>query len=86
MDGSDSDIWVNNSRVKCIVESKNIKISGHNGELSNGYIISNNNQITNSNECIDNRDGKAYLDTNISLDDTNSTGTLEFKSCQSMPF
>jgi len=85
LDGSDSDIGVNNSRVKCIVESTNINISGH-SELSHGYIISDNHKITDSNECINNRDGKAYLNTNISLNDINSTGTLEFKSCQTMPF
>ena len=85
LDGSDSDIWVNNSRVKCIVESTNINISGHN-ELSNGYIISDNHKITNSDECVNNRDGKAYLNANIFLNDINSTGNLKFKSCQSMPF
>ena len=84
LDGS-SDIWVNNSRVKCIVESTNINISGHN-ELSNGYIISDNHKITNSSECINNRDGKAYLNANISLSDINLEGNLKFKSCQSMPF
>jgi len=85
LDGSDSDIWVNNSKVKCIVESTNINIAGH-SELSNGYIISDNHKITNSNECTNNRDGKAYLNANISLHDMNLEGNLKFKSCQSMPF
>ena len=85
LDGSDSDIWVNNSRVKCVVESTNINIRGHN-ELSNGYIISDNHKITDSSECMDNRDGKAYFNANISLSDINLEGSLKFKSCQSMPF
>ncbi|MCK4442813.1 MAG: hypothetical protein KAU90_12465 [Sulfurovaceae bacterium] len=85
LDNSDDDIWVNNSRVKCVVESKNISISGH-PELTNGYIFSDNHKITNPDECINNRDSKAYLNTNISLIDANLTGTLKFKSCQTIPF
>jgi hypothetical protein len=85
LDSANDDIWVNNSKVKCIVESKNIYISGHN-ELTNGYIISDNKRITESKECINNRDSKAYFNANIYLNDKNLDGSLEFKSCQTIPF